>query len=42
VTVQESGRTSGGGSLDPLYEQITMGVILLAAVGLDARTARTA
>ena len=28
--------------LDPLYEQITMGVILLAAVGLDARTARTA
>ena len=28
--------------LDPLYEQITMGVILLAAVGLDAWTRRTA
>ena len=28
--------------LDPLYEQITMGVILLAAVGLDAWTARAA
>jgi ribose transport system permease protein len=26
--------------LDPLYEQITMGVILLAAVGLDALTRR--
>ena len=24
--------------LDPLYEQITMGVILLVAVGLDAWT----
>jgi ABC-type xylose transport system permease subunit len=24
--------------LDPLYEQITVGVILLAAVGLDAWT----
>ena len=28
--------------LDPLYEQITMGVILLAAVGLDAWTSRSA
>ncbi len=28
--------------LDPLYEQITMGLILLAAVGLDAWTRRTA
>src|SRR4051794_2822192 len=28
--------------LDPLYEQITMGVILLAAVGLDAWTSRPA
>ena len=28
--------------LDPLYEQITMGVILLAAVGLDAWSRRTA
>jgi ribose transport system permease protein len=28
--------------LDPLYEQITMGVILLAAVGLDVWTRRTA
>jgi ribose transport system permease protein len=28
--------------LDPLYEQITMGVILLAAVGLDALTRRSA
>ena len=28
--------------LDPLYEQITMGVILLAAVGLDAWTTRSA
>jgi ribose transport system permease protein len=28
--------------LDPLYEQITMGVILLAAVGLDSLTRRTA
>ena len=27
--------------LDPLYEQITMGVILLAAVGLDAWTSRS-
>jgi ribose transport system permease protein len=27
--------------LDPLYEQITMGVILLLAVGLDALTRRT-
>jgi ribose transport system permease protein len=27
--------------LDPLYEQITMGVILLAAVGLDAWTTRS-
>ena len=27
---------------DPLYEQITMGVILLAAVGLDAWTSRSA
>ena len=27
--------------LDPLYEQITMGAILLAAVGLDALTRRT-
>src|SRR5204863_7599193 len=26
--------------LDPLYEQITMGVILLAAVGLDALSRR--
>ncbi len=28
--------------LDPLYEQITMGLILLAAVGLDAWTTRSA
>ncbi|HKI90973.1 MAG TPA: ABC transporter permease, partial [Gaiellaceae bacterium] len=27
--------------LDPLYEQITMGLIMLAAVGLDAWTRRT-
>ena len=27
--------------LDPLYEQITMGVILLLAVGLDSLTRRT-
>jgi ribose transport system permease protein len=27
--------------LDPLYEQITMGVILLLAVGFDALTRRT-
>jgi ribose transport system permease protein len=27
--------------LDPLYERITMGAILLAAVALDAMTRRT-
>jgi ribose transport system permease protein len=43
-SASSSSRSIGNGyillGLDPLYEQITMGAILLAAVGLDALTRR--